>query len=107
MLFLGLLNHFNYGYYSAIKSKFCYFANVSTLRSRPDFPVAQCRQLSRKIKVLLDFFQKIVGFQRATPLVAFRRKRNPYALRAFLLLFAIEKEAEFEAEPHKLPQQFA
>jgi len=35
-------------------------------------------------------------------LVAFRRKRNPYALRAFLLLFAIEKEAEFEAEPHKL-----
>jgi hypothetical protein len=39
-------------------------------------------------------------------LVAFRRKRNPYALRAFLLLFAIEKEAEFEAEPHKLPQQF-
>ena len=43
----------------------------------------QCRQLSEKIKVLLDFFQKIVGFQRATPLVAFRRKRNPYALRAF------------------------
>jgi len=40
-------------------------------------------------------------------LVAFRRKRNPYALRAFLLLFVIEKEAEFEAEPHKLPQQFA
>jgi hypothetical protein len=35
-------------------------------------------------------------------LVAFRRKRNLYALRAFLLLFAIEKEAEFEAEPHKL-----
>ena len=67
----------------------------------------QCRQLSEKIKVLLDFFQKIVGFQRATPLVAFRRKRNPYALRAFLLLFAIEKEAEFEAVPHKLPQQFA
>jgi hypothetical protein len=62
----------------------------------------QCRQLSRKIKVLLDFFQKIVGFQRATPLVAFRRKRNLYDLRAFLLLFAIEKEAEFEAEPHKL-----
>ena len=61
----------------------------------------------KKIKVLLDFFQKIVGFQRATPLVAFRRKRNPYALRAFLLLFAIEKEAEFEAVPHKLPQQFA
>ena len=60
-----------------------------------------------KIKVLLDFFQKIVGFQRATPLVAFRRKRNPYTLRAFLLLFAIEKEAEFEAEPHKLPQQFS
>jgi len=30
-------------------------------------------------------------------LVAFRRKRNLYALRAFLLLFAIEKEAEFEA----------
>ena len=82
-------------------------ARVSTLRSRPGFPVAQCRQLSGKIKVLLDFFQKIVGFQRATPLVAFRRKRNPYALRAFLLLFAIEKEAEFEAEPHKLPQQFA
>jgi len=27
-----------------------------------------------KLKVLLDFFQKIVGFQRATPLVAFRRK---------------------------------
>jgi len=24
-----------------------------------------------------------------------------------LLLFAIEKEAEFEAEPHKLPQQFS
>ena len=67
----------------------------------------QCRQLSEKIKVLLDFFQKIVGFQRETPLVAFRRKRNPYALRAFLLLFAIEKEAEFEAVPHKLPQQFA
>jgi len=67
----------------------------------------QCRQLSEKIKVLLDFFQKIVGFQRAMPLVAFRRKRNPYASRAFLLLFAIEKEAEFEAEPHKLPQQFA
>jgi len=40
-------------------------------------------------------------------LVAFHRKRNPYALRAFLLLFAIEKEAEFEAEPHKLPQQFS
>jgi len=67
----------------------------------------QCRQLSKKVNVLLDFFQKIVGFQRATPLVAFRRKRNPYALRSFLLLFAIEKEAEFEAEPHKLPQQFA
>ena len=66
----------------------------------------QFPQLSGKIKVLLDFFQKIVGFQRATPLVAFRRKRNPYALRAFLLLFAIEKEAEFEAEPHKLHQQF-
>jgi hypothetical protein len=33
----------------------------------------QCRQLSKKVKVLLDFFQKIVGFQRATPLVAFRR----------------------------------
>ena len=60
-----------------------------------------------KLKVLLDFFQKIVGIQRAKPLVAFRRKRNLYALRAFLLLFAIEKEAEFEAEPHKLPQQFA
>ncbi len=60
-----------------------------------------------KIKVLLDFFQKIVGFQRTTPLVAFRRKRNPYALGAFLLLFAIEKEVEFEAEPHKLPQQFS
>ena len=42
------------------------FARVSTLRSRPGFPVAQCRQLSEKIKVLLDFFQKIVGFQRAT-----------------------------------------
>ena len=69
--------------------------------------IGQCRQLSKKIKVLLDFFQKIVGFQRATPLVAFRRKRNPYALRAFLLLFAIEKEAVFEAEPHKLPQQFS
>jgi len=40
-------------------------------------------------------------------LVAFRRKRNPYASRAFLLLFAIEKEAEFEAEPHKLPKQFS
>jgi len=40
-------------------------------------------------------------------LVAFRRKRNLYTLRAFLLPFAIEKEAEFEAEPHKLPQQFA
>jgi len=25
----------------------------------------------------------------------------------FLLLFAIEKEAEFEAEPHKFPQQFS
>ena len=67
----------------------------------------QCRQLSNKVKVLLDFLQKIVGFQRATPLVAFRRKRNPYALRAFLLLFAIEKEAKFEAETHKSPQQFA
>jgi len=74
---------------------------------RLERPVDQCRQLSEKIKVLLDFFQKIVGFQRATPLVAFRRKRKPYALGAFLLLFAIEKEAEFEAEPHKLPQQFA
>ena len=63
----------------------------------------QCRQLSKKVKVLLDFFQEIVGFQRATPLVAFRRKRNPYTSKAFLLLFAIEKEAEFEAEP----QQFA
>jgi len=61
----------------------------------------------KKIKVLLDFFQKILGFQRTTPLVAFRRKRNPYALGAFLLLFAIEKEAEFEADPHKLPQQFS
>ena len=40
-------------------------------------------QLSKKVKVLLDFFQKIVGFQRAKPLVAFRRKRNLYALRAF------------------------
>jgi len=40
-------------------------------------------------------------------LVAFRRKRNPYDLRAFLLLFAIEKEAGFEAAPHKLPWQFA
>jgi len=30
-----------------------------------------------------------------------------YALGAFLLLFAIGKEAEFEAEHHKLPQQFA
>ncbi len=60
-----------------------------------------------KNKVLLDFFQKIVSFQRATPLVAFRRKRNPYALGAFLILFAIEKESEFEAEPHKSPQQFA
>jgi hypothetical protein len=40
-------------------------------------------------------------------LVAFRRKRNPYALRAFLLLLATEKEAVFEAEHHKLPQQFA
>jgi len=39
-------------------------------------------------------------------LVAFRRKRNSYALRAFLLLFAIEKEAEIEAEPHKLLRQF-
>jgi len=36
-----------------------------------------------KNKVLLDFFQKIVGFQRARPLVAFRRKRNLYALKAF------------------------
>jgi len=72
----------------------------------PKSPFAQCRQLRKKVKVLLDFFQKIVGFQRATPLVAFRRKRNSYASRAFLLLFAIEKEAEFEAEPHKLPQQF-
>jgi hypothetical protein len=60
-----------------------------------------------KLKFYSIFFQKIVGFQRATPWVAFRRKRNPYASRAFLLLFAIEKEAEFEAEPHKLPQQFA
>jgi hypothetical protein len=60
----------------------------------------------KKIKVLLDFFQKIVGIQRATPLVAFRRKRNLYALGAFLLLFAIEKEEEFEAEHHKLPRQF-
>jgi len=60
-----------------------------------------------KLKFYSIFFKKIVGFQRATPLVAFRRKRNPYDLRAFLLLFAIEKEAEFEAEPHKLPQQFA
>ncbi len=64
-------------------------------------------QLSKKVKVLLDFFQKIVGFQRAKPLVAFRRKRKSYALRAFFFFFAIEKEAEFEAEPHKLPQQFA
>jgi len=39
-------------------------------------------------------------------LVAFLRKQNPYALRAFLLLFAIEKEAEFEAEPHKLLSNF-
>ncbi len=60
-----------------------------------------------KNKVLLDFFQKIVGFQRVTLLVAFRRKRNPYALRAFLILFAIEKESEFEAEPHKLLRQFS
>ncbi len=29
------------------------------------------------IKVLLDFFQKIAGFQRAEPLVALRRGRNP------------------------------
>jgi len=81
-----------------------YRAEIFYRRSRA---TGQCRQLSEKIIVLLDFFQKIVGFQRAMPLVAFRRKRNPYALRAFLLLFAIEKEAEFEAVPHKLPQQFA
>ena len=81
-----------------------YKASIFYRRSRA---TRQCPQLSEKIKVLLDFFQKIVGFQRVTPLVAFRRKRNPYALRAFLLLFAIEKEAEFEAEPHKSPQQFA
>ncbi len=60
-----------------------------------------------KIKILLDFFQKIVGFKRATPFVVLRRERNLLCLRDFLLLFAIEKEAEFEAEPHKLPQQFA
>jgi len=89
------------------KSKVYGFSRVSTLWSRLSFPVSQCRQLRKKVKVLLDFFQKIVGFQRATLLVAFRRKRNPYALRAFLLLFAIEKEAEFDAEPHKLPQQFS
>jgi len=46
-----------------------------------------------KVKVLLDFFQKIVGFQRATPLVSFRRKRNPYALRAFLLPFCDRKRS--------------
>jgi len=41
------------------------------------------------------------------PLVAFSRKRNHYALGDFLLLFAIEKEADLEAESHKLLQQFA
>jgi len=30
----------------------------------------------KKVKVLLDFFQKIVGFQRATPLVVLRKERN-------------------------------
>ena len=57
-----------------------YIAEIIYRRSKE---TGQRRQLSKKIKVLLDFFQKIVGFQRATPLVAFRRKRNPYALRAF------------------------
>ena len=79
-----------------------YHSTTKRCTLRRSRATGQCRQLKEKFKVLLDFFQKIVGFQRATPLVAFRRKRNPYALRAFLLLFAIEKEAEFEAEPHKL-----
>ena len=32
--------------------------------------------VSKKIKILLNFFQKIVGFQRAKPLVARRNERN-------------------------------
>jgi len=34
-----------------------------------------------KGKVLLDFFQKIVGFQRATPLVVLRKERNSKCLK--------------------------
>jgi len=61
--------------------------------------------VNKKLKVY-SIFSKIVGFKRAKPFVVLRKERNLYASRAFLLLFAIEKEAEFEAEPHKLPQQF-
>ncbi len=39
-------------------------------------------KILQTLKVLLDFFQKIVGFKRATPLVVLRRERNLLCLRA-------------------------
>ena len=39
-------------------------------------PSAQRQVVGWKTKVLLNFFQKIVGFQRAKPLVACRNERN-------------------------------
>jgi len=53
----------------------------------------------KKLKFYSIFFKKL-RFQKAEPLSLSAESEIFCRRRAFLLLFAIEKEAEFEAEPH-------
>ena len=80
-MFFSLLNN-KKCYYSAAKCKVCNFVGVSTLRSRPGFPVAldlRIIYLNLKIKSLLDFF-KNRGIQKGNALC-----RSPKRTKSLML----------------------